>query len=92
MTTTALTPPDQAGSSPADPGIHHDHSGHSGAGRPSEHSGHSGAMGSAVTRPELAVVTILTVLALALGVAIPASQVNLTLSGHDVGVSSCPRE
>ena len=36
MTTTALTPPDQAGSSPADHGTHHGHSG------PSGHSGHSG--------------------------------------------------
>jgi FtsP/CotA-like multicopper oxidase with cupredoxin domain len=46
---------------------------------------HTMRVGSAVTRPELTVVTILTVLALALGLGIPASQVNLTLSGHDVG-------
>jgi FtsP/CotA-like multicopper oxidase with cupredoxin domain len=48
-----------------------------------DHTGHRS--GSGVTRAELTVVTILTVLALALGVAIPASQVNLGLSGHDVG-------
>jgi hypothetical protein len=41
--------------------------------------------GTGVTRAQLTVVTILTVLALAVGVALPASQVNLTLSGRDVG-------
>lgn len=41
--------------------------------------------GTVVTRAQLTVVTILTVLALAVGVALPASQVNLTLSGRDVG-------
>jgi FtsP/CotA-like multicopper oxidase with cupredoxin domain len=48
-----------------------------------DHHGHT--MAPTVTRPQLTVVTILTVLALALGIAIPASQVNLGLSGHDVG-------
>jgi FtsP/CotA-like multicopper oxidase with cupredoxin domain len=43
-----------------------------------------------VTRPQLAVVTILTVLALALGVAIPAQFVNLSLSAEDVGGAIMP--
>jgi FtsP/CotA-like multicopper oxidase with cupredoxin domain len=52
----------------------------------SAHGAHGAhGMGARVTRPQLTVVTVLTVLALALGVAIPASQVNLTLSGRDVG-------
>ena len=52
----------------------------------SAHSAHARpGTGTRVTRPQLTVVTILTVLALTLGVAIPASQVNLTLSGRDVG-------
>jgi hypothetical protein len=46
---------------------------------------HDHHMAPVVTRPQLVVVTILTVLALALGIALPASQVNLGLSGHDVG-------
>ena len=41
--------------------------------------------GTGATRAQLTVVTILTVLALAVGVALPAGQVNLTLSGRDVG-------
>jgi FtsP/CotA-like multicopper oxidase with cupredoxin domain len=49
----------------------------------STHGAHGA--GSGVTRPQLTVVSILTVLALTLGVAVPASQVNLTLSGRDVG-------
>lgn len=39
----------------------------------------------AVTRPQLIVVTLLTVLALAAGVAIPATAVNLSYSAEDVG-------
>ncbi|HEV3505077.1 MAG TPA: DUF4396 domain-containing protein, partial [Actinomycetes bacterium] len=38
-----------------------------------------------VTRPQLGVVTLLTVLALAAGVLIPAQRVNLALSAEDVG-------
>jgi manganese oxidase len=68
--TPGHTPTDTSTHTPADHGTHH---------------AHQMTIGSAVTRPELAVVTLLTVLALALGVAIPASAVNLTLSGHDVG-------
>jgi FtsP/CotA-like multicopper oxidase with cupredoxin domain len=50
------------------------------------HDGHHGhAVGSNVTGPQLAVVTLLTVLALALAVAIPATRVNLGLSAEDVG-------
>src|SRR5918997_1234498 len=43
-----------------------------------------------VTRPQLAVVTILTVLALVLGVVIPAQFVNLSLSAEDVGGAIMP--
>jgi len=46
---------------------------------------HEHQMAPVVTRTQLVVVTVLTVLALALGIALPASQVNLGLSGHDVG-------
>ena len=48
-------------------------------------------MAPVVTRPQLVVVTILTVLALALGIVAPGIPVNLGLSGHDVGGWSCPR-
>ena len=43
-----------------------------------------------VTRPQLAVVALLTVLALVLGVILPAQKVNLTLSADDVGGAIMP--
>ena len=52
------------------------------------HHGHQ--MGSDVTRPQLTVVAVLTVLALALGVALPATRVNLGLSAEDVGGAIMP--
>ncbi len=60
-----------------------------------QHDGHAGIhhhheMKPNVTRPQLAVVTILTVLALALGVVIPAQFVNLSLSAEDVGGAIMP--
>lgn len=54
------------------------------------HAGMHHEMKPNVTRPQLAVVTILTVLALALGVAIPAQFVNLSLSAEDVGGAIMP--
>ena len=54
-------------------------------GPPGTHS-----MGSDVTRPQLAAVTLLTVLALAVGVAVPAVRVNLGLSAEDVGGAIMP--
>jgi FtsP/CotA-like multicopper oxidase with cupredoxin domain len=56
--------------------------------RPDLHHGHE--MAPDVTRPQLAVVTLLTVLALALAVALPASRVNLALSAEDVGGAIMP--
>ena len=58
-----------------------------------DHSGPAGMhhdMEPTVTRPQLAVVAILTVLALVLGVAIPAQFVNLSLSAEDVGGAIMP--
>ncbi len=52
------------------------------------HAHHMGGRGdgvTAVTRPQLAVVTLLTLLALAIGVAVPASFINLSYSAEDVG-------
>jgi FtsP/CotA-like multicopper oxidase with cupredoxin domain len=46
--------------------------------------------GSTVTRAQLSVVTLLTLLALAVGVALPAAKVNLGLSAHDVGGAVMP--
>ncbi len=43
-----------------------------------------------VTRPQLAVVALLTVIALVLGVILPAQRVNLTLSADDVGGAIVP--
>lgn len=57
------------------------------------HDGHAGThhnMEPNITRPQLAVVTILTVLALVLGVVIPAQFVNLSLSAEDVGGAIMP--
>ncbi len=51
---------------------------------------HHHEMKPSVTRPQLAVVTILTVLALVLGVVIPAQFVNLSLSAEDVGGAIMP--
>jgi FtsP/CotA-like multicopper oxidase with cupredoxin domain len=65
---------------------HHDS--HLGAGTPASHNGHHThevTDADAVTRPQLIVVALLTVLALAAGVAIPASAVNLSYSAEDVG-------
>ncbi|HSE69452.1 MAG TPA: copper oxidase [Nocardioidaceae bacterium] len=45
---------------------------------------------SDVTRPQLAVMTLLTVLALTLAVALPATRVNLGLSAEDVGGAVMP--
>ena len=58
-----------------------------------QHDGHAGMhheIKPNVTRPQLAVVTILTVLALALSVVIPAQFVNLSLSAEDVGGAIMP--
>ena len=49
------------------------------------HMGHDGGGVGAVTKPQLMVITFLTVLALAASVAIPASFVNLSYSAEDVG-------
>lgn len=51
------------------------------------HRAHGGMHegGADVTRPQLGVVTLLTVLALAAGVLIPAQRINLGLSAEDVG-------
>jgi manganese oxidase len=54
----------------------------------SEHAAHQ--MRSPTTRPQLAVVTILTVLALIAGVLIPGNMVNLSLSREDVGKAIMP--
>ena len=71
-------------------GEDHGGNGHGGDGPdgPDPHHGHS--MSSDVTRPQLAVVTALTVLALALAVALPALKVNLGLSAEDVGGAIMP--
>ena len=45
---------------------------------------------TAVTRPQLAVVSLLSVLALAAGVIVPANLVNLSLSAEDTGESIMP--
>ena len=49
------------------------------------HMSHGGAGVSAVTRPQLVVVTLLTLIALFASVAIPASFINLSYSAEDVG-------
>ncbi|HJT94077.1 MAG TPA: multicopper oxidase domain-containing protein, partial [Mycobacterium sp.] len=55
----------------------------------SEHMHHTGngghEMQSTATKPQIAVVGLLTILALVVGVAIPANRVNLSLSKEDVG-------
>ena len=61
-------------------------SGHSGSG----HGGHGHGVRWNVTRPQLASVGFLTVLALALGMVLPAQKVNLTLSADDVGGAIMP--
>ncbi|QIN83501.1 hypothetical protein GBA63_13310 [Rubrobacter tropicus] len=55
-----------------------------------EHAGIHHEMKPNVTRPQLVVVTVLTVLALVLSVAIPAQFVNLSLSAEDVGGAIMP--
>jgi FtsP/CotA-like multicopper oxidase with cupredoxin domain len=64
--------------------------GHGGDTPGGEDPHHDHQMSSDVTRPQLAVVTVLTVLALALAVALPAQKVNLTLSAEDVGGAIMP--
>ena len=68
------------------------HEGHPAGGHPAPgeaaHDAHAG--GWDVTRPQLTVVAILTVLALALGTVLPAQKVNLGLSAEDVGGSIMP--
>jgi FtsP/CotA-like multicopper oxidase with cupredoxin domain len=51
---------------------------------------HTNGDGHLVTRPQLAVVTILTLLALTIAVALPATKVNLRLSAEDVGGAVMP--
>jgi manganese oxidase len=55
-----------------------------------QHGGHDHQAGSSVTRPQLTVVTLLTLLALTLAVALPATKVNLALSAEDVGGAVMP--
>ena len=65
------------------PGMQHDKTDQGEA-----HAHHMSGRGdgvTAVTRPQLMVVTLLTLLALGAGVAIPASFVNLSYSAEDVG-------
>lgn len=52
------------------------------------HGGHD--MSPRATRPQLAVVSLLSVLALAAGVVVPANLVNLSLSAEDTGESVMP--
>ena len=56
------------------------------------HASHAGAHGTRwdVTRPQLASVTLLTVIAAVLGVILPAQKVNLSLSADDVGGATMP--
>lgn len=61
-------------------------SGHSSSG----HGGHGDGVRWNVTRPQLASVGFLTVLALVLGMILPAQKVNLTLSADDVGGAVMP--
>jgi manganese oxidase len=55
-----------------------------------QHRAHDHQAGSSVTRPQLTVVTLLTLLALTLAVALPATKVNLALSAEDVGGAVMP--
>ena len=57
------------------PGTHHEHAGHAGS---------KGRMESDATRPQLAAVTMFTLLMLAFGMALPSAFVNMRLSAHDV--------
>jgi FtsP/CotA-like multicopper oxidase with cupredoxin domain len=79
------------------PEAHREHDGKTEAAN--AHGGHAGAsaiqtgahaMRWNVTRPQLAVVSLLTVLALVLGIILPAQKVNLTLSADDVGGAIMP--
>lgn len=54
------------------------------------HAGPHHSAGPDVTRPQIAVVALLTVLALAAAVGLPATQVNLQLSAEDVGGAVMP--
>jgi FtsP/CotA-like multicopper oxidase with cupredoxin domain len=59
---------------------------HTAHGTPAEsHAMRGSAPVSAVTRPQMAVVTLLTLIALAAAVLLPASRVNLSYSAEDVG-------
>lgn len=57
---------------------------------PSTNGHEMDAMTPDVTRAQLAVVTILTILALAAGVILPAQKVNINLSAEDVGGAIMP--
>ncbi|MFN2556886.1 MAG: multicopper oxidase family protein [Nitriliruptorales bacterium] len=58
---------------------------HSSSASTSEHDRAQVAAASRVTGPQLAVVTLITLLVLAAGVIVPANLVNLSLSAEDVG-------
>lgn len=85
-TETATVPPAHSG------GHHGGHENGHGDAHDGDLGGHHGghAPGSDVTRPQLAVVTVLTLLALAVAVALPATKVNLGLSAEDVGGAIMP--
>ena len=68
---------------PADPDDGTSHGGH-------DMGDHAGSTRWDVTRPQLGVVALLTVLALVLGVVLPAQKVNLGLSVDDVGGAIMP--
>lgn len=92
------TQPSHTTHSAGEPSAHHERehpslpSSSSGGNRhPGGHDGgHGGHPPSDVTRPQLVVVTLLTVLALGLGIALPATKVNLGLSAEDVGGAIMP--
>lgn len=79
---------------PSEPGVESlQHAGHVMPGSASPLAGASsgGHVGGwNVTRPQLAVVALLTVLALGLGVVLPAQRVNLSLSAKDVNGAIMP--
>lgn len=67
------------------PAAHNGHHATSAGSHGLQHGGHGAQPTSAVTRPQLTVVTVLTLLALAAAIALPATRVNLGLSADDVG-------
>jgi len=58
---------------------------HAGMGHSGMEHGGQGSGAAVVTRPQLVAVTLLTILALAVAVAVPAAFVNLSYSADDVG-------